>query len=180
VVVRLVAAVLAVVGLTAWASRSHPAPPSTETVAFVVALRTFESQSAALADQAVAQSSSAPVRAAASVLATHANSSAARVWALLDQWHVPGLQRLPQASVGSVVAATPTARLRHACGIVAADELGRLAVMSGAAFDQSFVRDWIDHAQSALVALQRAPSLAVARDADRLLHQDISTLAAAT
>jgi hypothetical protein len=188
VVVRLIAAVLAVLGLSAWAtSAASPqasAPPTSDTVAFVVALRTFESQSAALADQAAAQSSSPAVRGAATILAHHANAIAARLWALLDRWHVSGVDRLPRLptgpTAGSVVASNPTAGLRHACAIVAADELGRLAAMSGTVFDQSFVRAWIDHAQSALLALRRAPSLAEASSANRVLHEDIVILARAT
>jgi hypothetical protein len=183
--VRLVAAVLMVVGVTAWAPRAQlqEKPVQEKPVAFAVALRTFESQSTALADQAVAQSSSAPMRAAAATLAAHANVVSARIWKTLDQWHVAGVDRLPVLaagpSPGAVIPSNPTAGLRHACGIVAADELGRLAVMSGTAFDQAFVRDWVNHAQSALVALAEAPRLGFAATAERLMHEDIATLAAA-
>ena len=151
-------------------------------MAFVVALRNFESKSAALADQAAAQSTSPPLRAAATTLARHANQVAAGLWALLDRWQVPGLERLPVETTGpssGIQPANPTAGLRHACGLVAADELGRLAAMTGTAFDQYFMRAWIEHAQSALLALRAAPSLPVAATANRLLHQDVATLGAA-
>lgn len=185
VTAALTAALVAVLGLTAWAVGPHPAPvPATrDDVAFVVALRTFESQSASLADQAAAQSSSARIRSAALELGGHARHTAAGLWALLDEWRVPGLDRLPPLaaglSSGAVAPSNPTAGLRHACGLVAADELGRLAAMSGRTFDETFVRDWVDHAQSALVALRVAPKLGVVGPADRLLHRDIAVLAAA-
>jgi hypothetical protein len=171
----VVAALILVAATAGFSLRSNQGPHD---VSFVVALRTFESQSVALADQASSESSSPAVRHAAGVLAAHSRDIGARLWVLLDQWAVPGPARLPQR--GPVNLADPTAQLRHACALVANDELGRLSLLSGAVFDQNFARDWVAHAQAALTAFTAAPpGTPVVADARRLLTTDISVLAAA-
>jgi hypothetical protein len=163
--------------LVAIMTRAAP-PPTAQTIAFVVALRTFESQSVALADQAAAQSSAPALRRTAATLAMDGNSVSAALWAWLDHDHVPGSERLPAPSAGAI-GASPTAGLRHACALVTADELGRLAVMTGPAFDELFVRDWVAHADAAFNALDEATALrTVVQHAELLLRRDVSMLAA--
>jgi uncharacterized protein (DUF305 family) len=159
--------------------------PNAQTVAFAVALRQFESQSVALANQAVAQSGSPGVRAAAAQLATDGNVVAARIWQWLDRWDVPGDQRLGVPPSGLVGAGqSPTATLHHACGLVTADELGRLSELEGPAFDQDFARAWVAHADAAFTALESPAAettgglRAIVRAADEALRSDVSVLAA--
>jgi hypothetical protein len=169
-------AVLVVGGLAAMSlHRGAGSRPAAPTVAFVVALRTFESQSVALADQASVQASTSRLQDAARTVADDSRTVDADLWALLDRWQIPGVQRLPGAGVGG---GGPVAGLRHACALVANDELALLSTAKGPAFDQGFVSAWIAHADNAEIALKQAPSLSVAREATARLAKDVSVLAA--
>jgi hypothetical protein len=149
-----------------------PAPGSA-TVAFVVALKTFEDSDVALADQAAAESTSLAVRSAATLLARHGDEVGAKVWAVLDRWNVPGVDRLPAwgngaasapsaasaasaPSAASAASANPTLVLHHDCTVYVNDELAHLSVLTGAGFDRRFVADWVGHATTALQSLETA------------------------
>jgi hypothetical protein len=149
--------------------------PTKSDVVFAVALRTFEAQSVALADQAIAQSSSPTMNQAARELASDGNEVAAALWAWMDAHKIAGADRLPQATPGSI---GPSAGLHHACSLVTSDELGRLAVLTGTAFDQDFARDWIAHADAAFAALAEETGMhALVSQATTLLHRDVTLLA---
>jgi hypothetical protein len=78
---------------------------------------------------------------------------------------------------------SPTATLHHACGLVTADELGRLSELSGVAFDQNFARAWVAHADAAFTALDAPGSTdggltPIVHAAGEALRADLSALAA--
>jgi hypothetical protein len=171
-------AVLVAAGVVEW-QWPGSSKVSSGAVEFALALRTFEDSGVTLADQAVAQSTSPAVQAEAAALTAHGNVIAAELWGLLDRWGVPGIDRLPPAA-GAPAAVNV---LHHDCTVYVNDELARLSVLNGAAFDQRFVSDWVGHATTALAVLDTgrvpdAPGLAgVVAAARASLEADLGALA---